>query len=301
MKVQPSEAERQNFRQLVYMAREEDLGSGDITCRLLPANLRATGRFIAREPIILCGGVLLDAVAKAYNEKIEMVLWKEEGQPLEVGDCLAEWTGPAWAILAAERTALNFLQRLSGVATITRKFVNAVEGTGAAIYDTRKTTPGWREIEKYAVRVGGGRNHRRGLYDAILVKDNHVAALTCAGLDSPLETIGPQLAELRKQLGHEGFTEVEVDRLEQLPAAMKLPVDYILLDNMMPDQLRRAVRMRDEAGLKGKIQFEASGGIRLETVVEVARTGVERISCGAITHSARAMDIAMDMEIRRLD
>jgi len=299
MAVTLTELERENIRHLVYLAREEDLGGGDITSKLLPADLRATGRFVAREPMVLCGGVLLDTVAKEYNELIEMILWQEEGARLEAGDVIAEWTGPAWAVLAAERVALNFLQRLSGIATLTRKFVNAISGTTAAIYDTRKTTPGWRHLEKYAVRVGGGKNHRAGLYDAILVKDNHLHAMIAGGILEPLKEIAEPLKELRKEIHHNGFVEVEIDQLSQLPDALKLPVDIILLDNMMPDKLARAVQIRDEAGLKGKVQMEASGGITLQRVREVAATGVERISCGVITHSAPAADIALDIEIQK--
>jgi nicotinate-nucleotide pyrophosphorylase (carboxylating) len=299
MAVKLTESERENIRHLVYLAREEDLGGGDITGRLLPADLRATGRFIAREPMVLCGGVLLDTVAKEYNELIEMILWQEEGAHLEPGDVIAEWTGPAWAVLAAERVALNFLQRLSGIATVTHKFVNAVSETGATIYDTRKTTPGWRQIEKYAVRVGGGRNHRFGLYDAVMVKDNHLHAMMAGGIAEPLKEIADALSDLRKDVGHDGFVEVEIDQLAQLPDALTLPVDVILLDNMMPDKLTKAVRMRDEAGLKGKVELEASGGITLRRVRKVAETGVERISCGVITHSAPAADVAMDIEMQK--
>ncbi len=294
-----TELERENVRQLVYLAREEDLGGGDITSKLLPADLRATGKFVAREPMVLCGGVLLDTVAKEYNELIEMILWQEEGAQLEAGDVIAEWTGPAWAILAAERVALNFLQRLSGIATITRKFVNAISGTTSAIYDTRKTTPGWRHLEKYAVRVGGGKNHRVGLYDAVLVKDNHLHAMIVGGIAEPLKEIADTLKELRKEIHHNGFVEVEIDQISQLPDALKLPVDIILLDNMMPDKLAKAVQMRNEAGLQGKVQLEASGGITLQRVRAVAETGVERISCGVITHSATAADIALDIEIQK--
>lgn len=299
MAVTLTELERENIRHLVYLAREEDLGGGDITGRLLPADMRATGRFVAREPMVLCGGVLLDTVAKEYNELIEMILWQEEGARLEAGDVIAEWTGPAWAVLAAERVALNFLQRLSGIATMTRKFVSAISDTNSAIYDTRKTTPGWRQIEKYAVRVGGGKNHRFGLYDAVMVKDNHLHAMIAGGIAEPLKEIAEPLKELRKEIHHNGFVEVEIDQLSQLPDALKLPVDIILLDNMMPDKLARAVQMRDEAGLKGKVQLEASGGITLQRVREVAQTGVERISCGVITHSAPAADIALDIEIQK--
>lgn len=297
MAVTLTELERQNLRHLVYLAREEDLGSGDLTGRILPADLRAAARFVARQPMVLCGGVLLDTVAKEYNERIEMILWQEEGAELNAGDVIAEWSGPAWAVLAAERVALNFLQRLSGIATLTRKFVQALVGTGAALYDTRKTTPGWRHLEKYAVRVGGGKNHRRGLYDAVLVKDNHLHAMVAGGIAEPLKEIAPVLAELRRQLDHDGFVEVEIDHLSQMPDALQLPVDVILLDNMTTEDLRRAVRMRDEAGRKGQVELEASGGITLARVREIAETGVERISCGALTHSAPAVDIALDIEM----
>lgn len=299
MAVQLTEAERENIRHLVYCAREEDLGGGDITGRLLPADLRAAGRFVARDPMVLCGGVLLDTVAKEYNELIEMILWQEEGAHLEPGDVIAEWTGPAWAVLAAERVALNFLQHLGGVATATRKFVNIISGTGASIYDTRKTTPGWRHLEKYAVRVGGGKNHRRGLYDAVMVKDNHLHAMMAGGIADPLKEVAPKLEELRKEVGHDGFVEVEIDRIDQLADALQLPVDIILLDNMMPDKLALAVQMRDEAGLKDNVKLEASGGITLQTVRKIAESGVERISCGSITHSAPAVDIALDIEIQK--
>jgi nicotinate-nucleotide pyrophosphorylase (carboxylating) len=296
-----TQIETDNFSTLLWAARDEDLGTGDITGRLLPARLRAVGRFVARQPLICCGADFLDDTARAYDELIESNILAKEGQVLEAGDVMAEWRGPAWAILAAERVALNFLQRLSGIATTTRQFVNAVAGTDAEIFDTRKTTPGWRHLEKYAVRVGGGKNHRRGLYDAVMVKDNHLAALVRPGEANALEKIGEKLRELREGMDHHGFIEVEIDHIEQLPSALKLPVDVVLLDNMMPDKLRQAVRLRDEAGLKGKLLLEASGGITLENVVPVARTGVERIAVGAVTHSARAVDIGLDVEIQSSD
>ncbi len=297
--IEPTPSELENFNQLLWLAHDEDLGSGDVTSRLLPANLRAAGWFVAREPMVFCGGVFLGDVARAYSELIETRHCLEEGRFAESGDVLAEWSGPAWAIIAAERVALNFLQRLSGIATTTRKYVNAIAGTGATICDTRKTTPGWRHVEKYAVRVGGGKNHRRGLYDAVMVKDNHLAALTNASNPAPLEQIGPKLQELRKELDHDGFVEVELDRIGQLSVALQLPVDVILLDNMRPDKLKQAVKQRDEANLTDKILLEASGGITLQTVRAVAETGVDWISIGSLTHSAKSVDIALDIRIRK--
>jgi nicotinate-nucleotide pyrophosphorylase (carboxylating) len=291
MSTRPTESEREAMRRLVYQAREEDLGGGDVTGRLIPPEIHATGQFVARQPLVVCGGTFLDAIAKAYDESIQMILWKEEGQAVEAGEVIAEWFGPAWHIVAAERVALNFLQHLCGVATITRQYVEAVATAGAGIYDTRKTIPGWRDLEKYAVRVGGGKNHRRGLHDAILVKDNHLAAVH-------LHDLGERLSELRQDLPYNGFVEIEVDTLEQLAEALKLPVDVILLDNMGSDKLRQAVKMRAEAGKAADIHLEASGGMTLENIAEVARTGVERIAVGAITHSAPAVDIGLDLELR---
>jgi nicotinate-nucleotide pyrophosphorylase (carboxylating) len=199
--------------------------------------------------------------------------------------------------MSAERVALNFLQRLGGVATTTREYVDAVRGTGAEVFDTRKTTPGWRELEKYAVRVGGGKNHRRGLYDAVLIKDNHLAVLAKAEGQDPVTAVGRELERVRPFLGENAFIELEVDTLEQFQSALALPVDIILLDNMTLDDLRRAVAMRDKAGLKGRVELEASGGVTLGSVRAVAETGVERIAVGALTHSAGAVDIALDIDL----
>jgi len=288
------QAARDNLHQLLRIAHEEDLGTGDVTGRLLPAALRATGRFIAREPLTICGSVFIEDIARAYDEIIDTEILVREGANLEPGDIIAEWFGPAWAVMAAERVALNFLQRLSGVASMTRRYVHAVAGTNATIYDTRKTTPGWRALEKYAVRVGGGENHRMGLYDAVLVKDNHLAALVSAGQDNPLAEMGPKLDELRKALPHNGFVEIEVDTIKQYETALTLPVDVILLDNMRPAKLRKAIEMRAQAG-REDIKLEASGGITLKSVQAVAETGVDRIALGTLTHSAPAADIALDI------
>jgi nicotinate-nucleotide pyrophosphorylase (carboxylating) len=293
----PGKRERENLWRLLEMARDEDLGSGDLTSAILPPELQAIGRFVARQEVVACGVALLEAIAAAYDGELRTTPKVDDGQAVNAGTTLAVWEGPARGMMAAERVALNFLQRLSGVATTTRQYVQAVEGTGAGIYDTRKTTPGWRELEKYAVRAGGGRNHRRGLYDAVLVKDNHLAIMAKAEGLNPIGQVGRELDRVRPFLGDNAFIELEVDSLDQLSEALTLAVDIILLDNMLPEQLRQAVAMRDRAGLKGKLELEASGGITMANVREVAMTGVERIAIGAITHSAAAVDIALDIEV----
>ncbi|HOF18833.1 MAG TPA: carboxylating nicotinate-nucleotide diphosphorylase [Phycisphaerae bacterium] len=297
MPVQPGRRERDNLWKLLEMAREEDLGGGDVTSAILPPEVHAQGRFIARQPMVFCGGALLETIAISYDGSLRTQHHLSEGAAAQKGDLLAEWDGPARAMMAAERVALNFLQRLSGVATTTREYVRAISGTNAAIFDTRKTTPAWRELEKYAVRVGGGKNHRRGLYDAVLIKDNHLAVLAKAEGKNPITAVGRELDRLRPHLGEHAFIELEVDTLEQFEVALTLPVDIILLDNMSLEQLRYAVSQRDEAGLKRRIELEASGGITLANVRQVAETGVERIAIGALMHSAGAVDIALDIEI----
>lgn len=282
---------------LLDIAQAEDLGNGDVTCSLLPADVQTVATFTAREEMVLAGGCLLEDIAAKYGSAIRTELLAAEGQRLERGAAIARWSGPAGAIMSAERVALNFMQRLSGIATITAKYVKEVQGTRANIYDTRKTTPGWRELEKYAVRTGGGCNHRMGLYDAVLVKDNHLAALARAGRETPLAQMGPQLETLRKKISAGGFVEVEVDTLEQLADALKLPVDIIMLDNMPPAVINQAVEMRRAAGMEGKIEYEASGGITLANLRAVAETGVERISIGALTHSVRCVDIGLDSDL----
>jgi nicotinate-nucleotide pyrophosphorylase (carboxylating) len=247
--------------------------------------------------MVFCGAALLETIAAAYDGAIRTRPLVAEGAVVGPTCELAVWDGPARGVMAAERVALNFLQRLSGVSTTTREYVKAVAGTGAGIYDTRKTTPGWRELEKYAVRVGGGRNHRRGLYDAVLVKDNHLAVLAMVEGRDPILAVGRELERIRPFLGEHAFIELEVDTLDQIEVALTLPVDIILLDNMSCEQMRRAVAMRDVAGLRGRLELEASGGITLDNVRAVAETGVERIAIGALTHSAGAVDIALDIEV----
>ncbi|MCY2930221.1 MAG: carboxylating nicotinate-nucleotide diphosphorylase [Planctomycetota bacterium] len=296
MMAQPTKEERANLRRLLEQARREDLGRGDLTSQLLPAAMPATGEFVAREALVFAGGVFLGEIAAAYDRRIRTKVLAAEGQRVAAGAVLARWTGPARAVLSAERVALNFLQALSGIATATRRYVDAVAGTGAGVYDTRKTLPGWRALAKYAVRCGGGRNHRRGLFDAVLVKDNHLAALAAAGEADPLAAVGERLAKIRRRY-RPAFVMVEVDSLAQLKTALALPVESILLDNMPPRTLAKAVAMRDQAGRRPKVTLEASGGITIRNVAKVAATGVERISVGAITHSARAVDVALDVKV----
>jgi len=298
MAMSAGKREMDNLRRLLALAKAEDLGGGDVTGELLPAELPAEARFVARQELVFCGGMTLCAIAGAYDPAIVTDVSAGDGTMVGAGAELAGWRGPARGVLAAERVALNFIQRLSGISTMTRRYVEAVAGTGAAIMDTRKTTPGWRDLEKYAVRCGGGQNHRRGLYDAILVKDNHLGVLARAGSADAVGDLAVMLAGASRRLGPEGFVEVEVDTLEQFEAALKLPLDVILLDNMPCEQMRRAVALRDSAGLRGRVKIEASGGVTLATVGAIAACGVERISVGALTHSAPAVDIGLDVELR---
>ena len=287
-----------NLRMLLAMAVAEDLGGGDVTAAMLPAEVQTAGIIVAREPLVLCGGVFLAEICAAYDPAIAVVLQADEGDGLAGGAAIARVDGPACRVLAVERVALNFLQRLSGIATLTGEYVRAVAGTGAEILDTRKTTPGWRALEKYAVRCGGGVNHRMGLYDAVLIKDNHLAVLAASGVDDPIAELSAKFPGVRASLDAAGgFIEIEVDTLEQFDAALPLGADVIMLDNMSPEQMRQAVTRRAAAGLAGKVLLEASGGITLENVRQAAETGVERIALGAITHSARAVDIALDIEV----
>jgi nicotinate-nucleotide pyrophosphorylase (carboxylating) len=278
-------------RALVNLALSEDLGTaGDVTSEaIIPENQEGRGVFVARATGVLAGLPAAGIVLAAISSRLTFQPLVEDGTTVRPGDRLAIASGPLRALLAAERTALNFLQRLSGIATRTRQFVAAVSGTRAQILDTRKTTPGWRLLEKYAVRCGGGHNHRIGLYDGILIKDNHLAAL-----GGRPKTISRAVAAARARLGNTMPLEVEVDNLDQLEEALACRPDMVLLDNMNPDQLREAVRCRDQAG--PGVLLEASGGVTLETVAAIAAAGVDRISVGGLTHSAVALDIALDYE-----
>lgn len=270
------------------MALAEDVGNGDVTSlATVPANTLATANMVARESLTLAG---LDVAVETFRQvssKIKISKHAADRQQLLSGDVLMRVSGPARAILTAERVALNFVQRLSGVATLTAQFVNAVRGTRAKILDTRKTTPGLRLLEKYAVTCGGGRNHRIGLFDMVLIKDNHLVALK----DEPPNAIAAAVVRARKKFP-ELKIEVEADTLEQVKQALAAGADIILLDNMPWKTLREAVKL-----VNGKAKTEASGGVNLDTVRDIAKTGVDFISVGAITHSARAVDIALDFEL----
>jgi len=290
---------------LVELALEEDLRGGtDCTSQsLIPGAVSGSARFVSRDVGVVCGIEVCARILSLGNTDLKLDVSVADGQPVQSGQTIAQLLGDAREILKIERVCLNFLGRLSGIATLTRQFVDAVAGTGAQIHDTRKTTPGWRRLEKYAVKCGGGTNHRMGLYDAVLIKDNHLAMLGQlvpgkAGLVE--EAVGRArswIAEHAESLpqGKKTLVQIEVDNLNQLASALVLKPDMILLDNMSPDLLREAVTLRDK--LAPGIELEASGGVNLKTVAAIARTGVDRISVGALTHSATNFDIGLDWQL----
>ena len=296
------------IRHAVQAALAEDIGGGDATTlATVLSNATAKAVMRAREPLVVAG---IDFAESAFLEVAKTYYWRDEfkkmwprggvapviqirfekaardGRQVKAGDTLLTVSGPARAILTAERVALNFVQRLSGVATLTSQFVAAIKGTRAQILDTRKTTPGWRRFEKYAVACGGGKNHRIGLFDMILIKDNHLAALRNEKPNAIAAAVARACEKFPKLK-----IEVEADTLEQVEQAVDAGADFILLDNMNLKQLRLAVKI-----IRGRVKTEASGGVNLETVRAIARTGVNFISVGALTHSARAVDIGLDFE-----
>ncbi len=274
----PSDA---TLEPLVRSALNEDIGTGDITTQsLIPPDKTARARLMAREKGVLCGVSCARLAFQLTDKKVRLTFHKKDGDALSAKDCVAEIEGPMRAILTAERVALNFLTHLSGIASLTQKYVQAVEGTKAKILCTRKTLPNLRLLEKYAVTQGGGHNHRFGLYDAILIKDNHLA---CVG------SIKEAVSRARALVGSRLKVEVEVDTLAQLEEALATSADIIMLDNFSVFDLRKAV---EKVG--SGILLEASGGISLANVRNVAETGVDFISVGAITHSAPSLDLALD-------
>jgi nicotinate-nucleotide pyrophosphorylase (carboxylating) len=273
--------------EIVRQALREDIGSGDATTlATVPPNAVASAVMAAREPLVVCGLPLADAVFKEVSAEVEIQHLSGDGRHAKKGEALMRLRGPARALLTAERVALNFVQRLSGVASLTARFVEAVAGARARILDTRKTTPGWRQLEKYAVTCGGGVNHRFGLYDRILIKDNHLAALR----HEPPNAIEAAVRRARDQYP-KLEVEVEADTLEQVEQALLARADIILLDNMGVEDVRAAVWL-----VNGRAKTEASGGVSLPTVRALAETGVDFISVGALTHSARASDVGLDFE-----
>ena len=284
-------AERRNAEVLIDLALAEDLGqSGDLTATVtIPSQARGAARFVARTEGVVAGLPVVAILAERFELGDSWQPLVEDGDRVLPGAAIARVAGSMRSLLALERTALNFLQRLGGIATLTARFVAQVAGTRTVILDTRKTTPGWRALEKYAVRRGGGRNHRIGLYDAILIKDNHLAWLAQGG-----DPIGSALAAARAHAPPGAFVEVEVDSLEQLDRALECGPDIILVDNLGPEALAEAVRRRDR--MAPGVLLEASGGVTLATVAALAKTGVDRISVGALTHSAPALDLGLDIE-----
>ena len=270
---------RVEIQRSVAAALAEDIGTGDLTARLIPNASEARGRVITREDAVLCGTDWFNAAFETLDPTATILWHAKDGDRVEAGQALCDVVAGARALLTAERAALNFLQLLSGTATLTRRYVDTVAGTRAKIVDTRKTLPGLRLAQKYAVGVGGGTNHRVGLYDGILIKENHIIA---AG------GVAEVLAEAQRIAPSNVFIEIEVETLEQLGAALDAGARMILLDNMTLDQMAEAVRLTD-----GKAELEASGGVSLDRVRAIAETGVDRISIGGLTKDVRAIDLSL--------
>jgi nicotinate-nucleotide pyrophosphorylase (carboxylating) len=289
-------------RQLVRLAAREDLDRGHdwTTVSLVPESARGSAAIVARQHGIVAGVAVLAVIIEEMELEVTLSPKLADAAAIEKGGAIATLAGSARDLLTGERTLLNFLGRLSGVATLARRYVDAIAGTRARIYDTRKTTPGWRRLEKYAVHCGGACNHRTGLFDAVLIKDNHLAlARDCpeAPAHTPASAVAVARQFLRDQLHGDGradgmIVEIEVDSLEQFDEVLPLSPDIILLDNMKPDELRAAVARRAQSGLS--VELEASGGVSLESVRAIAETGVDRISVGALTHSAPSLDVGLD-------
>jgi len=282
-------AYREAVERVVRAALAEDAPWGDVTSEhLIPAEAGAAASIVAREPGVFAGGAAVEAAFAQVDAGIRVSDLVPDGSAFGTGAVLARIEGPARGVLRGERIALNLAQRLSGVATLTARYVAAVEGSGARIVDTRKTTPGLRMLERHAVRAGGGRNHRFSLSDAVMAKDNHLAVLAAQGIGT-----AEALRRLRSSLPHTTHIEVEVDRVEQIHEALEGGADTIMLDNFALDDLRAGVAL-----IGGRAVVEASGGVTLETVAAIAATGVDVISVGALTHSVRALDLGLDIALR---
>lgn len=269
------------FQELIDQALKEDIGTGDLSTRILPEDLTGLAKLYAKQEGVVAGLWLVEQVFQRVDPRIQVQRLVKDGDKVKVGGVVLELVGPFSSILQGERTALNFLQHLSGIATATKRAVDQVAGLSANIVDTRKTLPGWRALQKYAVRVGGGQNHRFGLYDAVMLKDNHLAAV--GGLTEAVDRI-------RVQVGHMIKIEVECESLEQVKEAVTCGVDVIMLDNMGINEMREAVQYIDHRAI-----VEASGGMKEERLREVAETGVDLISIGALTNSVTALDFSLDL------
>ncbi len=306
---------RHDWQAILRLAIREDLGeAGDwTTMALVPEDAPGRAAVVARQPGVVAGLPAVEMTLREIEPRLRWSPQTDDGRPVGPGDRIGLIEGPARGLLTAERLLLNLLGRLGGIATLTRRYVEAVTGTKAKIYDTRKTTPGWRRLEKYAVRCGGGWNHRSGLFEAVLIKDNHLALGAGWHGDSPPQAAGagrytPAEAVARARrfvaehagepagsdmpAGSEMIVEIEVDTLEQLDAVLPAGPYLVLLDNMSPAELRQAVARRDAS--RAAIELEASGGVNLQTVAQIAASGVDRISVGALTHSAACLDLGLD-------
>ena len=273
---------------LVRLAIKEDIGQGDLTSKaVLSPRARARGIFIVKEDGIIAGLPLIELIYRSISRSVKVTLLMADGRNVLGGTPVAHVVGPAIALLSGERIVLNFLQRLSGIATLASRFVAEVRDTGVEILDTRKTTPGWRYLEKYAVRVGGGKNHRMGLFDRVLIKDNHLRL-------SSYQPITEAVNKARRKCPPGTLVEVEAESLAQVEEALAANADIIMLDNMSPKLMAKAVKLIRSAPVVP--QIEASGGITLGNAREAAETGVDLISVGELTHSAEALDIGLDME-----
>lgn len=283
-----SALDAQTIDLVVAAALREDAPTGDITSQLtIGEQTQATAKLVAREAGVFAGAAVFEAAFRLTDPSVSVLLHAHDGDRFLAGDVLATVSGSARSILTAERIGLNFAQRMSGIATLTATYVDAVAGTGATILDTRKTTPTLRAFERHAVRCGGGTNHRLNLSTAFMAKDNHLAVLTAGEKDLTAE-----LQRIRRELPDGIPFEVEVDRLDQIEPVLAGGVDIIMLDNFSLDELREGVRQ-----VAGRATVEASGGVNLDTVRAIAETGVDTISVGALTHSARALDLGLDIDL----
>jgi len=278
---------RQPVLAIIQRALEEDIGWGDVTTdNAVPPDQRSRAVLLAKQAGVLCGGRVFAETLALVDGAVTVDLLMPDGATLHPGDIVARIEGPTRALLTAERTALNFVQRLSGIATTTAAFVARLHGLATRLVDTRKTTPGLRVLEKYAVRVGGGHNHRFNLADAVLLKDNHLAALRSRGLD-----LASAVRTMKQRVPHTMRVEVEVTSVEEIDAALAGGADVVLLDNMTTEAMRDAVRR-----IAGRALTECSGTVTLDTVRERAETGVDLISSGALTHSSKALDLSLELQ-----